>query len=216
MTLVVAAQGEDFVILGADSRGTMTDAAKNRMEVNIMNKLHVITDRVGILVYGSGGNALYLIEKFKKTIQNSNDNVSKVVEDFSEFCRREFKKLKDVPTVNLPFFGFVITGLDIARRTITPHCYFADSYNGFLIGEDQTGYEINGKPIIAEYLFTKHYHEHMSVDDLCELVVRAINDTKSIDGDVGGKIHLAIIDKDGFRNYSDDDVEDIINSLNQS
>jgi len=77
MTLIIAAQGKDFLILGADSRGTIEDIAKNRLQVNLMTKLYEITNRTGVLVAGAGDQAIYLIEKFKKQISNPNEDVSK-------------------------------------------------------------------------------------------------------------------------------------------
>lgn len=216
MTLVIAAQGTDFLILGADSRGTMQDIARNRLQINLMIKLHKITDHVGFLVYGSGAQAFFLIERFKKQITNPHANVSKIFDDFIKFCRSEFRKLKDVPIGELPSFGFIIAGLDKSSSSVIPHCYTSHSNTGFIPGVAQHGYEIKGKPIIAEYLFAKHYNQNKSVDELCELVALAMNDTINIDGDVGGQVHMAIIDKDGFREYSEDDVESFINPGNHT
>ncbi len=39
MTLVVAVPGKDFIVLGADSRGTIIDAGGTRVEVNTIQKI---------------------------------------------------------------------------------------------------------------------------------------------------------------------------------
>jgi 20S proteasome alpha/beta subunit len=72
-------------------------------------------------------------------------------------------------------------------------------------------YAIEGKPLIAHYLFTKDFKNNMTIDELCKLVSQSIYDTMAIDGDVGGKIRLAIIDDEGIRELSDSDTKNYIN-----
>jgi len=134
----------------------------------------------------------------------------KTTEELIKFCRNEFKKLKDVPVVELPSFTFIIAGLDKLSGIFIPHCNYVHSHSGFIPGIAKHGYVLKGKPLIAEYLFTKHYDEEKSINDMCELVALAISDTINVDGDVGGQIQMAIIDRDGFREYSENDVESFV------
>jgi len=210
MTLVIAAQGNDFLILGVDSRGTLTDVAKNRLQVNTMTKLHKINDQVAILVSGAGEQAMYLIEQFEKQLTNKNLGVSKITNQLVDYCRNEFEKLKVIPVPDLPRFVLVIAGVDKISDVRIPHCYYIDSHSGFIPSDAKHGYVIKGKRIIAEYLFAKHYTPNKSVNYLCDLVTSSINDTINVDGDVGGIIHVAIIGEDGYREYSNHDVESFV------
>lgn len=211
MTLVVAAQSADFVVLGSDSRGTKVDDAGNRTQVNFITKIYNITEFAGILLFGNTDQAVYLLRKFKKTIKNKKENVTKIAEQFADFCRKEAEKVKDVPTINLPFFGFIITGLDKSGSSkFVPNSFSLNSHSGFRLGQPPLEYAINGKDIIADYLFIKHYKKNMDLDKLCELVAHSLDETMQIDGDVGGQIQMAIIDKDGFRNLHKPDIEKFV------
>lgn len=210
MTLIIAAQGNDFVILGADSRGTIIDIAKNRLQVNLMTKLHKINEQTGILISGAGDQAMHIIEKFEKLKDRSRQGVSEITHELVTYCQNEFKMLKEIPVPDLPSFVLVVAGVDMISNIRIPYCYYMHSHSGFLPSHVKHGYVIKGKPLIAEYLFTKHYDPNKSVNELCELVTSSINDTINVDGDVGGQIHIAIVGEDGFREYSEDDVEGFI------
>ena len=207
MTLVIAAKGADFIILGADSRGTMSDIAGNRVELNLAVKLIQITDHIAFLVYGDAHISDYLIEKFKEKLTVKTKTVSAVAEKFAEFCRQEVKKTKDVPRDYIPNFGFIIAGLDFKGKIPIPRCYKLRSLDGFELGIYREGFAIEGKYIIATYLFSKEFQQDMSVEQLSSLTAKAIYDTSTIDGDVGGEIKMARIDEYGYTPYQSDIVE---------
>ena len=207
MTLVIAAKGSDFIILGADSRGTMRDVAGNRVELNLAVKLIQITEKIAFLVYGDAHISDYLIEKFKEKITDKNKPVSVVAEEFAEFCREEVKKTKDVPREYIPNFGFIIAGLDFIGKIPIPRCYKLRSLDGFELGTYREDFAIAGKYIIATYLFSKEFKPDMSVEQLSSLTAKAIYDTSQIDGDVGGEIKMARIDEYGYTPYQSDIIE---------
>lgn len=64
MTLIIAAQGENFVIVAADSRETV-DVGTMRVEVNIAQKLIQLTPHTSLLFCGDSGHAQYLISKYQ-------------------------------------------------------------------------------------------------------------------------------------------------------
>lgn len=210
MTLVIAAHGYDFVVLGTDSRGTKVDNAGNRTQINFVTKLYTMTDKVGILLFGATEQAVYLLRKFKKTIKDPKETVTKIAENFADFCITYAKKTRDVPTVTMPFFGFIITGLDKSGKKYLPKSYILLSHTGFRLGEVALPYAINGKDIIADYLFIKYYKKNLTLDDICKLVANSFNDTINVDGDVGGDIQMAIIEKDGFRKIRKQDIDTFI------
>jgi 20S proteasome alpha/beta subunit len=211
MTLVIAAPGKDYVILGADSRGVIqTEAA--RIELNIMSKLFPITKYAAILMYGASDEGNQLVEKYRKKMNKKKEGVTAVAEDFTRFCRKEEKELAGVPRHPEAWrlFGFVICGLDKEGEAFkTPLLYHTDNLGGFRLGLCKP-FAIRGKPLIAYYLFAKEFREDMPLNELCKLVAQAIYDTKSIDGDVGGTIKLGVIDAEGFREISDSDISDLI------
>ncbi len=210
MTLVIAAQGSDFLILGADSRASKQEKiGGTRIEINFAVKLIQITERVGILVYGDANISDYLIEKFKEKLPTTIKNVTEIAEKFSEFCISESEKSKKALISDPPDFGFIVAGLDKKGPLYTPRCFTLRSLQGFQLGV-QKDYAIVGKDVIAFYLFTKNYQQGMIVNVLSKLVADSIRDTGDIDGDVGGAIRMARIDQNGFTEYSGDDVMDSI------
>ena len=210
MTLVIAAAGSDFIILGADSRGTMSDVAGNRIELNMAVKLIKITDNIAFLVYGDANISDYLVEKFQKEFSLSKKTVVQVTEDFAQFCRSEAEKVKDVPRDYFPKFGFIIAGLDEKGSIPIPRIFGIRSIDGFQIGVHQENFAIAGKRIIATYLFSKEYNSDMNVDSLSKLTAKAILDTSNIDADVGGEIKMARIDDHGFDPYTEEDIDKLL------
>lgn len=211
MTLVVAVPGKDFIVLGVDSRGTIIDAGGTRVEVNTIQKLIPISKHVAIMLYGSSNQAAYLIEQFKNELRPSDDGVTSISEKFANFCRKEAKKVLDVDDRFKPSFGFVIGGLDKKSGKFSiPKCNSLSNDNGFWLGSYPQKFALEGKPMIPLYLMSKNYKDNMDPEEVRELVAGVINETKSIDGDVGGKIRMATIDIDGFSMVSDEDISDYI------
>jgi len=210
MTLVVAANGEDFIVLCSDSRGTKVDNAGNRTQVNNVVKLYKITERTGILLFGTTDQAVYLLQKFQKAITNKQEGVTKIAEKFSKFCFKEYEKFYNLSGFEVPFFGFIIAGLDKEGSKFIPKSYNFGSYNAFLMGASPLNYTTNGKNNIADYLLIKHYQDNMNLDDLCGLIGYVFQETKEIDGDVGGDLQMAIINVIGFRKTKTQDIEKFV------
>jgi 20S proteasome alpha/beta subunit len=210
MTLVIAAPGPGFLVLGADSRGTLEDAGGSRIELNIFEKLVVLDEHVSVLMYGDGEAARYLVEEFKRSIGKTPIEVSKVGKRFADFCRKELRAVPPVSRNSMPGFGYVIAGLDKKDKVYSvPRCLGMVSQDGFWLRSYQK-FAIEGKPLIANYLFAKQFKDNMSVNDLTQLVAQALYDTINIDGDVGGRITLAIIASEGTRVLPPEDLESLI------
>jgi 20S proteasome alpha/beta subunit len=210
MTLVIAAHGSDFVVLAADSRGTIEDQAGTKVALNRYRKIWKINDRVAVLMYGDADPAKYLIESFLHVVGVTRLGVTAVAGKLAEYCRAKLDDIPGHPAVQLPSFGFVVSGLDIeAKRQLVPHSFALRSDTGFTLGA-YDGFALEGKPIIAYYIFAQNYHEATDQADLSSLVAQALYDTVMVDGDVGGTISLAIIDRTGLRWVPKADLDGII------
>jgi len=210
LTLIIAVPGEDFVIVGADSRG-VNDFGSGRVETNIHRKIVRITKYASILMYGSAEECNQLVEKYREQLNPELEDVKSVAEDFCRFCQDEERVIADVPRHpdSWTSFGFIVCGIKIRDGSAVPLIYNLRNYNGFRLGLC-TPYAIKGKPLIAHYLFARDYRNEMTVNELCKLTAQAIFDTMQIDGDVGGPIRMAIIDSDGTREVSDSDVNNYV------
>ena len=207
MTTVISAKGKDFVVLGADSQGTIDDKAGARTELKNTIKLKKINNRVGVLYYDEVYVAEYLIDKFKSELKNDDDDVTKIAKDFKKMCINESLEHDSIQITRLPQVGFIMAGLDIKSK-IEPKCFGMTSGSGYRLGKYPYGYGIEGKPFVAHYLFRRYYKPSMNKDELCKLVAQSIYDTKKVDGDVGGEIRLAIIDSSGWTDVPTADVYD--------
>lgn len=210
MTLVIAALGRDFAILGADSRGVI-DAGIGRAEINIYQKTVQITKYVSIQLYGDAEEGSQLVEKYKGQMKRKLKSVDLVAEDFSRFCQNEERAIADVPKDPdyKISFGFLISGLNFKNGKGTPQIYNMRNLTGFRLGRCKH-FAVHGKPLIALYLFSMYYQNDMTINDLSKLVAQSIYDTMHIDGDVGGPIRISIIDSDGTRELSDADVNALV------
>jgi len=212
LTLVIACSGKDYVVLGADSRVTYRDAAGNSIGMNIMDKLIPVSKHVAILLSGEAGSADRIIERFKLKLPKTLDGGTKVAEEFERFCQREARKAVGVPMHPnyFPEFSFIVAGLDKKGNEFAiPRFYTLDSLTGYRLGLSRL-FEIQGKPLIARYLFCKQFERDMVVDKLCRLVAQSLYDTTKIDGEVGGDIKMARIEQDGYHPIPDKDIETFI------
>jgi len=192
------------VVLGADSQGTI-ESGGARTEIKGLIKLKKLNARTGILYSGDVNYAEYMIDKFQSTSPNQDENVTKIANDFRKMCIKENEEHAGIQVSSLPQYSLIISGLDGGKKNI-PKCYSMNSGSGFRLGKYPSGYGIGGKPFIAHFLFRKNYSNTKNVDEICKLVAQSIYDTKKVDGDVGGVIRLAIIDKGGFREVLTADI----------
>ena len=215
MTLVIAAQGQDVVVLGCDSRGMIEDAAKTKVALDRQQKLVQLTDTAGILLYGSAYRANYFLETYKQQMKGNLKYVTAIAENFAQFCRSQLRLIGDICPDYNPIFGFIIAGVDTKNSQTIPKCFCLDNKTGFQLGMSKHGFDIAGKIILPNYIFAKKYNNGMDVDQLTDLVLYTINDTMQNDGDVGGKISMAIIDSVGMRMVRAEDIEEKVHRLDQ-
>jgi 20S proteasome alpha/beta subunit len=205
MTLVISAHGRNFVILGADSRGTIgTEEESLIIGMDDQSKITQVTPHVGFLIFGLGNVADMLLVEFDR---GDLDGVSLVKERFRAHCRRKWNEwLQGVRPESLPAFGFLITGLDPNQgEYVNPNTYSLFSESGFVPGYHRK-FVCMGCPMLANYILNKRYREDMTIETLSPLVAYAISETASVDRRVGGHIKIAIIDGSGYRLIPEDTV----------
>lgn len=211
MTLVIAAQGRDFVVVGADSKGT-AEVGGVRVELNMVQKLVRVNEHVVILLYGDVERAQYLIDELG--IQNRfdpNSGVRHVAREFKTLCREEARAPMGVQLRDVSSFGFIVAGLEESDGAFTtPKVYGFGNDGGYSLGLGRDGFLIKGKPMIAYYNFAKKYKESLRAREpkeaLTKLVAQSLHDTIQVDGDVGGPIKIGIIDSVGARIVDDPDI----------
>ena len=82
--------------------------------------------------------------------------------------------------------------------------------------EEEPRYLTDGSgDLYAEYILKQRYKPNMSEKEAKELTAYAISQTSRIDPNVGGEICLALIDKNGFRQVSDEELGEILESITE-
>jgi len=209
MTLVIAAKGENYIVVGADGRGIREDESHNRTVTNIHEKLIKLNEHNCVLIAGNAEKGTYLTEKFKPLV-NPNDDIDTILKNFSTFCRKQFEIVyKIVHPDAQPDIVFIIAGFtkEGKKKKAQPRIYVLRSYDYFTLGETKH-YIIEGKRITAEYLFFKKpYSTDISEKDMVNLVFNCLYDTEKFDGDVGGTYIIKTITEWGFNNLDTEQMK---------
>jgi len=209
MTLIIAAKGEKYIVVGADGRGVIEDESHNRSVTNFHEKLIKLNEHNCVLISGDAEKGTYLTEKFKNLVK-SDDDIDKILEKFSAFCQKQFKIVyKTVRPEAQPDIVFILAGFtkEDRKKESEPRIYILRSYDYFTLGETKN-YVIDGKRIIAEYLFFKKpYDTNLSQKDMVELVFNSLYDTEKFDGDVGGTYIIKSITGWGFGDFDTEQMK---------
>jgi 20S proteasome alpha/beta subunit len=216
MTLVIAAPGDDFIVVGADSRAAREDEAGNRIQLNEIEKLVPVTKHVAVLVFGDADEANHVLTNFNLRKKKTLDGVTEVADTLAETGRAELRKIENLHVGRNPKYGFIIAGFDrLFGHLVLPRLCRITSDAKFSLGTCRP-YAISGKQMIAEYMFIREYENaKKSPDALVKLVAQSIYNTMAIDGDVGGRINIGIIDSGGFRPQSDSDIQAMIETWSE-
>ena len=146
MTLIIAAQGKDYVVVGADTREVIGTQGI-RVEVNLATKLTEVSPHVAVMTAGAAGHCQYLVEKYKKDVRRRKDGATVIAEDFAEFLKRQAKKDAKVPKHpdNFANFTYIVSGLDQAGTKFSdPMCYTLTSMDGFKVRMWKEGFVLEG------------------------------------------------------------------------
>jgi ATP-dependent protease HslVU (ClpYQ) peptidase subunit len=82
MTLVTSAQGINFIVASADSRGTFGEPSVAFSSYDVMEKLAKVTDHVVISIFGASEIGDNIFEEFKQTVTPQDDGISNVLLKF--------------------------------------------------------------------------------------------------------------------------------------
>ena len=210
MTLVIAAKGADFVVLGADTRGTTLDPSGNRVEINSFRKISSVNTRVAVLLHGEASAANYLLDQLRAERSIDRLGVSQVAQKLYKLGTAQMRETPPSAWKLMPQFGLIVAGVDRPPRHVAvPKCLGLSTSDGFW-PHSYDHFAIRGKPLIANYLFAQRYKEDLVVNAMTELVAQALYDTMNVDGDVGGDMDVMIIDGEGSRTLLKEDLPDLI------
>jgi 20S proteasome alpha/beta subunit len=212
MTVIISAHGPDFLVIGADSRGTARGGGA-RVEVNTVRKLLYVGTHAAVLMCGEAGPAANLVDILGEKVGSARLSTRELATILAKIGQNEALSLRDVPTRPGYFsdVGFIVAGLDQpTSKRPRPRSFAIDSSTGYRLELATGGFLIDGKSLIPRYLFSRHYSETISLDQLECLVVGALYEAMSVDGDVGGQMRVGVITRSRSREAPPEEIDSVL------
>ena len=213
MTLTIALQGIDCVVLGCDSRGTFGEPRGAQAIIDVMIKASVLAPHVGVLMGGAGELGDALTEEFVTSHQNTNyDGVTEVMRQFRSHLAQKWNEyFATVPFEHRPPCIFTVGGLDpVGDKFTVPVIYTLPSVFGFAPSLHRYGFACGGVPVYATYILNRRYNRTSSPEALAGLVAFAIQETASQDQRVGGPIKVSIVKPQGITELSTPEINELL------
>jgi len=225
MTLIVALEGKDGLVLASDSRGTFGDPRGVTAQNDTLQKLYKISDYVGVLVCGAAELSVSLIDAVKKSVKSKKMvGITSIVDEFRIVAKQKYNEwfsnfiiqsVQGSEKPPRPDVAVIIAGYDIDKvgKPTEKEIYILGSGWDFAPQRSNYGFAVNGIPQYALYLFNRFYARNTGVDDLMHLAVYSITETASQDGKVGGPVQaLKITEKLKARELDSTEIGGIIKS----
>jgi 20S proteasome alpha/beta subunit len=212
MSLIVALQGKDGLVLGADSRGPIGDPRGLTAINDDQVKLFQLSKFCGIGVSGASEFAAKVIDELKRQRQGAKTiYTDDITEETRQLVRRKYDdwfakfKLDDRPSMT-----FTIVGYQKDGRTMRPRTYLLVSRSDFAPHLFPTGNCLAGIPQYAVYLMHRFYDPAMTVANLASLAAYLISETATQDPKVGGQIRVATITtSEGYKELPEAEIAEI-------
>ncbi|MCE5240135.1 hypothetical protein LLH23_16865 [bacterium] len=211
MSLAVALEGADGIVLAADSRGTIGDPRGLTAINDLQVKLFRLTRFAGVCTYGSGELGAEVCHQLQRVV-SAVDEGNQSVDGLEAAVRQTARKLYDdwfekYPPPNRPTLGLLLGGVTSAG---TARAVLFPSELDFAPHPAVTGFMAGGVPQYATYLVHRFYDKSKPVTALASLAEYIINETASQDPKVGGAVKIALITADrGYEELSPQAVENI-------
>jgi 20S proteasome alpha/beta subunit len=220
MTLVVALEGRDGLILAADSRATIGDPRGLTAVNDLQQKLFKLSKYCGIAISGASELAARLTDQLIAQVEADKlEYTDDIVQRAYVLAKQEFTQWFGVrpwagaqPVVDQrPSIIFVLAGYTVHTAGLRPRIYLLSSQLDFAPQLCPSGYMLAGVPQYATYLLHRFYSREMSVDNVSALAAYLIAETATQDPKVGGPIRIAVITpQSGYTELETAKVEELV------
>jgi len=193
---VVGLNYEEGTTLASDSRTT----ARNLVRSKKVKKIYKIQDNIGAGISGLGGDAKSLVDTMR-----------------SESNLYRMRKEKKIPTNSLArltsnifherkLMPYIVSMILAGYDSDGPRLYFLDPAGGSL--EEEKFASAGTGSSVAYGVLEQKYRVNMRKENALELATQSIQQAIERDAATGDKISVVDIDEDGYRELSDDEVEE--------
>jgi len=220
MTLVLALEGREGLLLAADSRGTIGDprGLTAISDDHIKIKLFQLSKYCGVIIAGASELAATLIDELRTKINEASaeytDQIMNITRDlarsrYQDWFSRVSEERKQV-------LNFIVSGYDqeIGSNNLRPRIWLLSSALDFAPQLCQTGRMMAGVPQYATYLVHRLYNREMNAIEMQRLAAYLISETATQDPKVGGPIRMASITPDvGFAEVDQSRIDDVVEEV---
>jgi 20S proteasome alpha/beta subunit len=222
MSLAIAIQTREGIVIASDSRGTFGDPRSVTGANDTIRKVYGLTKYTAIAIAGANEIGATLLDKLIPQIKNRHlEGIDDVLQVTYQFFRDQynewFPNLPPMPSPQAPHLqrpGLVaiLSGYRISdNKPDQPMIFTIMSQLGFVPCLSNYGFAIIGVPQYAIYLLNRLYSQDMSLRSAIELAAYCISETATQDGKVGGPVQIAEITiTKGFRAYQREEIERIV------
>jgi len=212
MTLVIALEAKDGIIMAGDTRGTIGDPRGLTAISDVHKKIFELTRFCGIGISGSSELGTALLDGIQKKLSDS--KVVFVGEAMSQ-TRLHVRAIyndwfSQFPIDKRPVLLLTIAGCDKIEERRVPKIYLLNSQLDYAPMLFDKGICMIGIPQYATYLANRYYDRSMSKENVAALAEFLIAETASQDPKVGGPISIAIISPaNGYRELDEKELAQI-------
>jgi proteasome beta subunit len=193
-TTTIGLIAKDAVVLAAEQKSTMG----YMIDSKVAQKIYPLDNHIGLTIAGSVGDALAMVRLLKAQLKLFKLERGPItLRGAATLLSNILQGSKYYPYMN----QFIIAGYDKE-----PGVYSMDPLGGFDVKDKfySTG---SGSPF-AYGVLEAEFKENMTVEEATALVIKAIKTAIERDIGSGGKeIQVAVIDKNGYRELSKQDLK---------
>jgi proteasome beta subunit len=195
---IVGVRCKDGIALASDSRGTSYYTVLSKS----VKKVFKLEDSIGAAVSGSSGDVQAFVSMLKAEANLYRLNRGRPIST---------KSLVQVAS-NLLFerrmFPYIVAGVISGMDEDVPHLYFIDPVGGKI--EEEKFASAGTGSTVAYGVLEQMHREDITTDECARLAGQSIRTAIERDAATGDKTVIVVIDKNGYREMSDEEVEELL------
>jgi 20S proteasome alpha/beta subunit len=206
MSLAVAIEAANGIVLAADSRATFGDPRGMTAVNDTVQKIFKLSPRTAVAMVGQADVGNTLIQNIMASLAaQPGANVDQAAEAIRSLGNQFFGQWFGPPQfmmgpsgpvpVPRPDVWFLLVGYDAGGRPKIINMGSTPPFN-FSPNMSTTGFAAAGVVPLAIYLLNRLYRRDLDLEIIKDLAAYCIIETASQDGKVGGPIRLAVVRRD--------------------
>ncbi|MFH1821514.1 MAG: proteasome subunit beta [Methanobacteriota archaeon] len=195
---IVGVRCKDGIALASDTRGTSHYLVLSKR----VHKIFKLDESIGAAISGSSGDVQGFVSMLKVEANLYRLNRGRAI---------PAKGLVQVAS-NVLFgrrmFPYIVAGVISGMDDGVPCLYFLDPVGGKI--EEEKFASAGSGSTIAYGVLEQTYRDNMTLDECAKLAAQSIRTAIERDAATGDKTVVAVIDKDGYRELSEDEVKSLL------